>query len=217
MFEMDTQKVEIPLIYRKMFPQYGDYLTQSFKGCRSILDLGCGPNSYLRFVQNISSTGVELFRPYLDKSHQQGIHNNYVLADIRKVSFKPYSFDAVFASDVLEHITKEEGRHLLGEMQKWAKRKVIIFTTNGFIDQDRYDKNPLQLHRSGWVESELLNQGFSIYGVNGLRVLRTEKSELKFKPKMMWQLVSDVTQLMTYKYPKFAYQLLCVKDVSLSK
>jgi hypothetical protein len=97
-------------------------------------------------------------------------------------------------------------------MEKWAKKKIIIFTPNGFLRQEECDGNILQIHKSGWTVKEFREFGFKVYGVNGLKFLRKEKAELKFKPVWLWSLISNLSQKVTFYLPELAFQLFAVKE-----
>ena len=88
-------------------------LKKELAGCNSVLDLGCGPNSPVQFCSVSNKVGVESFKPYLESSKRKKIHDQYLLADVTKVKFKPRSFDAVILIDVLEHLDKVQGENLL--------------------------------------------------------------------------------------------------------
>jgi SAM-dependent methyltransferase len=204
--------------YRKVFPLYISYLQKELADCKTILDLGCGPNSPIAYLSGSTySVGVELFMPYLLTSKKKILHRDYILGDMRNIGFKSNSFDCVMALDVLEHLTKPEGYELLREMERIAKRKVIIFTVNGLVPQKEYDKNPLQVHKSGWCAKELTGLGYEVSGMNGLSVLRGEMSEPRFRPKIVFAFVSDITQKITFYFPKYAFQLFCVKRFEATK
>jgi hypothetical protein len=213
----NVMKDLIKSIYKKViFPSSKDYLTllrKELQNCTTVLDLGCSRNSPIQFCSVPYSVGVELFEPYLEESKRKGIHNQYIKADIRKLSFKQNSFDAVLALDVLEHLSNEESYELIEKMEEWAKKKVIIFTPNGFVWQNGYDNNPLQIHKSGGSVSELKNIGFKVYGINGYKILRGYNAEIKFKPRLFWMIISDFTQKFTYLFSKYAFQLFCVKTI----
>ena len=204
-------------IYKKIFFDLTHYLKKELSNCDSVLDLGCGSNSSIQHCNIPFSVGVDIFEPYLEESKKKKIHNQYIKEDIRKVEFKPKSFDAVIALEFLEHLTKEEGYALIKKMEKWAKKKIIISTPNGYVYQNACDKNPFQEHKSGWTVDELKNLGFKIHGVNGLKNLRGQGGSMKYKPTFLWERISDLTQKITYYHPRIAFQLLAVKELDINK
>ena len=102
--------------YGKLFPQLIDYLKRELKGCESVLDLGCGRNSPLQYCSVPYSVSVDLFEPHLRESKRYGVHNEYVLVDVKNVEFSPKSFVCVLAIELIEHLTKERGYRLI---EKW--------------------------------------------------------------------------------------------------
>lgn len=204
----------IKTLYNKLFPSWIKKLKKELSKGNTVLDLGCGCNSPIQYCDLPFSVGVELFEPYLQESKKKGIHNQYIKADIRKVELKPKSFDAVVLLDVLEHLKEEEGYELIKKMEKWARKKIIIFTSNGLVYQNGYDNNPLQEHKSGWSVEKL---GFKVYGINGWKKLRGYKASIKYKPTLLWHIISNLTQKITYYCPKFAFQLFAVKETGDKK
>ncbi len=79
--------------------------------------------------------GIDIFEHSLEKSKKKKIHNEYYEIDYSQAekSFEENSFDCVLASDFIEHLEKEEGYRLLKVVEKLARKKVIIFTPNGFF------------------------------------------------------------------------------------
>lgn len=198
----------------KLFPKFEDAFFDFLSDCNSVLDLGCGPNSLVQYSNAPHKVGVELYEDYLNESKRKGIHNTYIKEDVAKVSFEPKSFDAVVMIDVIEHLSKEDGLELIKKMEKWARKRIIILTPNGFIHQDELDHNPLQTHKSGWNAKEFRGLGFRVAGINGLKWLRTERAGMRFKPTMLWIIISNITQKITYFFPTISYHLLAVKEVS---
>jgi len=213
------KKVEeyIRLIYIKIFPDRIYYLKKTISDCNSVLDLGCGYTSPIQYCNVPYSVGVDLHKPYIQKSKKKKSHNKYIQGDIRKINFGPNSFDAVIALEVLEHLTKEEGRRLIKKMEKWASKKVIVSTPNGYVWQNDCDKNPLQKHKCGWTVNEFKNLKFKVYGLGGLKYLRGYKSLVKYKPAFLWERITDLTQKITYYYPKMAFQLFAIKKLNINK
>ncbi|MBD3366175.1 methyltransferase domain-containing protein [candidate division WWE3 bacterium] len=209
----------------RIFKTHLYLLKRELAEMNSVLDLGCGPNSPLQNCPGIQySLGVDAFSPYLERSREKNIHNDYLLQNIKDLKFDENSFEAVLLLDVLEHLPKEEGLAMLGKAQRWAKNKVIVSTPNGFIKQPSVDKNPLQKHLSGWTVKDFKNLGFSVRGLAGLRFLRKAKEEgdsmdddilvsMKYKPRLFWFFIAVLSQTITYFWPKKAFGLFCVKDL----
>lgn len=197
-------------------------LREELKNCETILDLGCGPSSPLRYCKAKYSVGVDAYIPYIKESRELKIHDRYINEEITKLSIKPKSYDAVILIDVLEHLTKSEGNRLIKNMEKWAKKKVIINTPNGYLPA--YDSaNHYQSHKSGWDVEEMKKKGYKAYGMAGLKFLRKKtapdntKNEcfvtMRFRPRSFWFLVSGLSQLITYHFPKHAFEVLYIKHI----
>jgi SAM-dependent methyltransferase len=198
--------------YERIFPHWTGLLSRELSGCRTVLDLGCGYNSPIRLTNPRTSVGVELFDPYIRESKKKRIHSQYVEADINRLEFEQKAFDAVLCMEVLEYLTKEKGYMLLGKMEKWAKRKVILTTPNGYLDKSIREGNPLQVQRAGWNAKELAKLGFKVFGINGWKKLKI--LNLTREPFFLREKVLDLSQKITYRFPKEAFQLFCVKEIS---
>lgn len=203
-------------IYQKIFPPWETEnilkLKKELSDSDIVLDLGCGPNSWIQFAEVQYSVGVELFEPYIQKSKKNEIHDEYIHSDILKINFEPDSFDVVICIDVIEHLTKKEGIDLINKMEIWAKKKVIIFTPNGYVSQEEYHTNHLQKHKSGWTSHELDELGFKLYGY-GWKQLIGPKWECKYKPKMFWVVVSDITRKIPYYFLNLSFAIFAVKTI----
>jgi len=198
-------------LYVRLFPDWTEYLKRELDANATVLDLGCAYNSPLQHCDIAFSVGVEMFAPYLEESRKKAIHDQYIRADIRQVEFKPDSFDVVMASEVLEHLAKDEGYELIQKMELWARKKIILTTPNGYLWQDGYGDNPHQRHLSGWSADELRKMGYKVYGMNGWKKLRGYQGNIKYRPQSIWLRISNVSQWLAYYYPKMAFQLFAVK------
>ena len=210
-------------LFETIFPTHVYVLKQELKDCESVLDLGCGPDSPLQYCSNVQhSVGVEAFQPYLEESKKKQIHSEYVSKKIGNLDFEENSFDAVIMLEVIEHLEEQEGLEVLKKLEKWARKKVIISTPNGFFPQKVVDNNPMQVHLSGWDVEKMESLGFmKICGLAGLKHLRAEIDHdsmdaelfisMKYKPKFFWFMIATLSQILTYRLPKLAFGLFCVK------
>ena len=196
-----------------LFPSWTRHLKRELRGCTSVLDIGCGKDSPIQECEVSYSVGVDLFDPYLEQSKRKRIHTEYVKADIRTVDFEPDSFDCVMCLEVLEHLTKEEGLALIGRMEKWARKKIILSTPNTFVWQDEVDDNPLQAHQSGWTVKEFRRLGFKVRGLKGWKTLRGYRGGLKYRPMFFWAKLSHISQKLVYFFPSLAFQLFVVENL----
>ena len=124
--------------YGKLFKTDVYNLKADLSDCKTVLDIGCGPNSIIKYCNNLSySIGVEAFAPYVSLSKAKGIHTEYLNSNILDVNFKDNSFDAVIMVDVVEHLDKKDAIRLINRAYAWAKKKIIVIT-------------PLTGFRSSW-------------------------------------------------------------------
>ncbi len=209
-------------IFGCYFEQYTKELQKEIVGsCETLLDVGCGANSPIRaFSKHLRYTvGVDAHEPSLKTSRSAGIHSQYQLMDVLRIGekFEKKSFDCVLLSDLVEHLPKEDSLKLIVSSETLAKKKIIIFTPNGFLPQDEYDGNLHQVHLSGWTVREMRALGYAVSGLNGWKPLRTENARIAWKPEFLWGKISLLTQPLVVHYPEYAFQLFCVKDVSQNK
>lgn len=211
-----------PLL-NKFFPTLVHCLKKELSDCETVLDLGCGADSPIKHYKNIKySLGVEAFGLYLEKSKQQKIHTEYLYQKIEEIDLPEKSFDAVIFIEVLEHLPKEVGYKILKKAEKWAKKKIILTTPNGFVAQNEIDGNQWEKHISGWNYEEIKALGFAIKGLAGLKFLRQERpgkpddnllSSIRFRPKLFWFMLATLSQALTYHWPRLSFEFFCVKNI----
>ncbi|MBX7139512.1 MAG: class I SAM-dependent methyltransferase [Chitinophagales bacterium] len=201
--------------YKTWFSKYDVIIEKECAGLKNLLDVGCGSNSPVHtFSKKIYCVGVDAFAPSIEASRQKGIHREYYQMNVLEIdkNFDPKSFDCVLALDVIEHQKKEDGFQLLEKMERLARKKVIVFTPNGFVEQGDRFSNPWQVHLSGWNADEFRKRGYKVIGVNGYKSLRGQYAKVKYKPVPFWNFISDITELFVKAKPDQAYQLLAIKE-----
>ena len=211
----------LKFIYKKTLKRYfppnneiiDGILIDELKNCTKVLDLGCGPNSPLGRLKNdlnknLYSVGVDIFEPYIEKNK---MHSECIQGNIFDINFPENSFDCALLLDVIEHFEKKDFIKFMPKLEKIAK-KIIVMVPNGFINQDEYDKNIYQTHRSGWSLTEMEGLGFKCHGVSGLKFLRGELGISRIKPRIIGEILSTFTGPFIYNRPKIAFHLICIKN-----
>lgn len=185
------------------------------KDCKTVLDLGCGDGSPIRFLQ-ADTYGIDANRRAIRSAKEKKTHDNLKVMNIKKVGryFKPKAFDGVVALDLIEHLEKKGGFRLISDMERLAAKKVMIFTPNGFISQS--GDSDFDKHRSGWESSEFKKLGYKVYGMYGPKKLRGGYHKIKFRPELFFALMSDIIQwTYTVNHPETAAALLAVKELKV--
>jgi SAM-dependent methyltransferase len=193
-------------------------LARAIPAGASVLDVGCGNASPLvQLRQRLSLLGgVDAFATALEHARQSGVYDVLVEGPVQDLErlFGAGSYDVVAAIDLLEHLDAADGGRLLDEMERIARRRVVVVTPNGFVPQDALEGNPWQVHRSGWTPDELRARGYAVRGLHGLRILRAEEAQIRFRPRRAWSLVSDLTAPIARAAPTLAYHLLATKEIT---
>ncbi|MFA5872181.1 MAG: class I SAM-dependent methyltransferase [Parcubacteria group bacterium] len=209
-----------------LFPTTVFCLRKNLKDCESVLDLGCGPSSPLQYCRNVKySVGVETFKPYLEEAKKRKIHNEYLEKKIEDVNFPEKSFDAVILIEVLEHLPEDAGCKMLARAEKWARKKVIVSTPSGFLPQNEYDGNSYQAHLSGWNVEMMKKMNFRCRGLSGFKFIRYSEpveisqgqedfmASIRLRPRFFWFAAATLSQLITYYFPRRAFEIFCVKEI----
>lgn len=134
------------------------------KSGRTILDVGCGQGKLMLLIRmrtNIKrAVGVDLFKPYIEEAKRLKTHDRFIIQDVRKINFKPRSFDIVLCSHVIEHMPKKDALILLAKMEKIAKKQIVIASPIGEMYHPAVDGNPLQIHLSAFTPEEFRRRGY---------------------------------------------------------
>lgn len=199
-----------------------NYLSQAVQSiiipdCHSLLDVGCGENSVVQyFNQKLKKTvGIDLFKGAINKSRKKKIHNKYINADVMEIDrlFPDKSFDCVLSIDVIEHLPKKKAIALIKKMEKISRKKIVIQTTNGFVKQDPVGGNIYQIHKCGFTVTELRKRGYKVFGMDGPMFFRGECAKIKYKPEILFAIISALLDGIFRFIPEYSFNLLACKDV----
>lgn len=137
----------------------------------SVLDVGCGLSMKSQYMEATVRVGVDIHRPYLEQARKQStIGDSFVLisADVNDFDqlFLDKSFDVVMCFDVIEHLKDYDGRTLIAECERIARKAVCIETPNGYIPQDTditgLGGDEYQTHRSAWYPADFKQRGYTV-------------------------------------------------------
>jgi SAM-dependent methyltransferase len=200
---------------RLAFFAYVAELRRLLTDCTSVLDVGCGGDSPLRLIGVTHTVGLDGHAPTLELARARSTHSELVLGRVEDMPklFTHHQFDAVVALDLIEHLTPDAGRRLVTEMTLLARRRIVLFTPNGFIQQAS-EGGDLQEHLSGWTPDDLRGLGLDVIGMLGHRSLRGERHAQRIRPAALGGVVSVLSHyLYTRSRPNQAAALLATAAV----
>ena len=216
-----VDQILTPVYKHIPYSHYSLTLRSLGKHNRTLLDAACGDGQFMAMINKdhtYVATGADLFSPYLKKAKATGVYSRLIKADLRKLPFKPKSFDVVLCSQAIEHLTKKEGLALIDSLSKLAKKRVVIITPAGEMPQEAYDGNIYQKHKSQWYAGDFTSHGFNVKG-QGLKILYGTGNAVK-----RWGVISYLFSfisllagpLLALK-PNLGVYLFCWKNVNKKK
>lgn len=198
---------------------YKRWLLRDLANCETILELGCGRNSPILQIGLGSRTyAVDIWQPYVDLHNRNGDYRQCMKQDLLTIDYpdKPL-YDAVVITDVMEHLLREKVEHmdLFACMERTARKRVIIFTPNGFIENDLVDDDddPWQEHVSAWEPEDYLKRGYTVKGATGIRWVLGKASLPRLRPYSLWAILAMISQPYIYNHPNWARHSYAVKDI----
>ncbi len=189
-------------------------LSSIVSGYDSLLDIGCGADSPLAGVDVTSTIGLDIYPKCVSAARQNRTHDLIIQSTASEAEkiFGTGSVEAVAALNVIEHMTREEGFKLLADIERIASKLVIIMSCVGWMDQDAFDGNPWQIHKSAWVPDDFRKRGYLVFGEYGMRYCRDDKFSLR-RPKAIWQFISLYSQGKAYYNADKAQSFIALKPI----
>lgn len=112
----------------------------------TVLDVGVGSGTYAKLLPDSKLTGIEIFEPYVERFKLNDLYGNLLVQDARTVDYAALGrFDVAIAGDVLEHMTADEAKELVGKLREIADT-VIVAIPIGHYPQDESEGNPHEKH-----------------------------------------------------------------------
>ena len=123
---------------------------------REYLDMNRQTNGGLPFDsrgRRVRIDGIEAFEPYVSDL-QRAIYDTIYSGEAQAVLPDLDPYDLVFMADVLEHLSKADGRILLTQALAKANGGVLVVTPAIHFDQGPVFGNPYEVHRSFWTPAD---------------------------------------------------------------
>lgn len=157
--------------------------------------------------------GIDKHLPAALAARASGSYLHVYHDDLNRISrFPADEFDACVCLDVIEHLPKASGYSLLRALERVSQDRVIITTPNGFLPQRSLTSDDYQEHFSGWHPDDFRLFGYSVTGLLGPRALRGEYHHLRYRPRLLFGMLSLLGQILYTKHqPDHAASLLAVK------
>jgi len=177
----------------------------------TVADVGCSDGRGSEVLGTLNSTGFDIYEPALRQAVVRGRRRRAVLADVRQLPARDGAFDVVVSLDVVEHFPKTEALALIAELERVARRLVVLLTPNGFIPQPPGEDEPWQEHRCGFHASELEALGYSVRGRGGPAAWRGPYGS--FRGGSLGQLAAVAVAPLANRRPTASFHLLGVKHL----
>lgn len=105
-----------------------DFLKLIGKGGK-ILDAGCGPGVDVAYIasKGFDVIGIDLSEKMLEIAKRKNPRIYFQKADIRKLNFKPNTFNGIIASFSLIHIPKKDVNKTVDNFYKLLKSRGVIY------------------------------------------------------------------------------------------
>ena len=127
-------------------PYRGSVIRSLDRDIESVLEAGIGRGNFLRALQRrrpgLSFAGVDIWEPYVRDARARDLCERLAVSDVRALPFADDSFDAVVCIEVIEHMGMEQGAAVVAELERVARKQVILSTT------------AIPLHREDIVQRE---------------------------------------------------------------
>jgi SAM-dependent methyltransferase len=180
------------------------------------LDLGCGSGSQLPF-DKLRWFGIDLHLPSLLLAQLRGSYEGLLCCNVLSVcsAVRDKSVDVVVAFDLIEHFDKNASLCLIEQMERVARKRVIILTPNGYLDQPRktVSRNPLMAHHSAWSSQEFKALGYTVTGWSGWKGFAGPQAYIRNNIDSLFQILMTLSQPLVAHRPQLAFHLLCYKRI----
>jgi len=189
---------------------------------KTVLDIGCGDGILMRTLskeKNWKIVGIDIFKDSIIKAETLGVYDSIIQGDVIEASKRMVNqkkrFDTVFCSQLIEHLSKEEGDRLMDLMDQLTLERIVVTTPRGFVEQrgEFLGNNRHQHHKSGWIIADFVSRGYKVYGLGLSAVWRYSKLGRSKTRAPFISLVSYLMSPLVYFIPVLGEGILAIKKI----
>lgn len=193
-----------------------------------VLDLGCGYGHWGHLLKThyadrvpgraVEVTGVDIFPGNVTFCERTGVYAQTVCQDgLEYLAAQPdRSFDTIIATELIEHLPREDGFRLLEQLERVARDVVVLSTPNGPFLRPGSDTltgyNEWEHHVSGWTRRDFVRRGYSVLGVTH----KLYRSRFRGVCRLLrtFPTLDALCHAWAQRHPRFALYLLAVKNMT---
>jgi 2-polyprenyl-3-methyl-5-hydroxy-6-metoxy-1,4-benzoquinol methylase len=159
--------------------QRADFALRYIGKNKRILDVGCANGELSRIIKEHGNyiIGLDILKEHLDFAKKNC--NEVVLSNVTKLPFQEKNFDAVFAGELIEHLSEEDLDKFLEETKRVLKDDglLIITTPNpdfiklklrGITKEKMITGAHVTIYSLNELKKKLTSHDFNIIAKNGL-------------------------------------------------
>ncbi|OGE32347.1 hypothetical protein A3D83_03580 [Candidatus Daviesbacteria bacterium RIFCSPHIGHO2_02_FULL_41_10] len=212
---IDNIKLILPFSYMWL-------LKSTIGNIKTILDLGCGDGTLMELLsygEKWQITGVDIYGKDIETARKRNFYKKLIRGDLLKTiknNRLNSKYDVIFFSQAIEHVSRNQGERILDEIERLAKKRIIVGTPRGFMEQPHefLDGNPYQVHKSGWSIEDFTSRKYRVYGVGFLPIWSHDGLGRNANVFTMFiaNIISYLMSPIVYYFPTLAAGVIAVKD-----
>lgn len=133
--------------------------------------------------------GVEIFPGYIKNYHKYFYSNIYIEDALSFLKNTEKSYDLINFGDVIEHLTKQEGKELISLAMERGKYVLINIPIGGNWAQEGTTDNPNEAHQSVWYNRDFTKykhckiKSFMDFTLRDFSVILLSDKKIKFEKR----------------------------------
>lgn len=220
-------KIHQNIVYAHIFRNF--FIWKYCTNDKYILELGCGNGDMNEILYRnrcrINYVGIEINENCIKKINNRKFKTNFPSLFLKKdltklpLPFKNKKFDVIICTEVIEHITKEEGRNLLIECKRLLKDDGILFlsTPDKKLSEGIYSKDHIYEYEYEEIKKLIIETGFKIIKIYGCSCKSKHiKNNLNEKEKELYENLKEyfggklLNQIFSVIHPDISYDKLYI-------